>query len=53
MMTVMFVLIGDHTSLQVRQSNNACQAGDFEKAVSLYTEAIVLDKCNHILYSNR
>ena len=38
---------------QVRESNTACQAGDFEKAVGLYTEAIALDKCNHILYSNR
>ena len=39
--------------VQVRESNTACQAGDFEKAVGLYTEAIALDKCNHILYSNR
>ena len=37
----------------MRQSNTACQAGDFDKAVVLYTEAIALDKCNHILYSNR
>ena len=40
-------------NVKVRESNTACQAGDFEKAVSLYTEAIALDKCNHILYSNR
>ena len=38
---------------QVRQSNAACQSGDFEKAVSLYSEAIQLDPANHILYSNR
>ena len=38
---------------KVRQSNAACQAGDFETAVSLYSEAIALDKNNHILYSNR
>ena len=38
---------------KVRQSNAACQSGDFEKAVSLYTEAIQLDPANHILYSNR
>ena len=43
----------DDINVQVRESNTACQAGDFEKAVSLYTEAIALDKCNHILYSNR
>ncbi|CAL4128548.1 unnamed protein product, partial [Meganyctiphanes norvegica] len=38
---------------KVRQSNAACQAGDFETAVALYTEAIALDPQNHILYSNR
>lgn len=38
---------------KVRQSNAACQTGDFETAVSLYSEAIALDKNNHILYSNR
>ena len=38
---------------KVRQSNSACQTGDFEKAISLYTEAIHMDKNNHILYSNR
>jgi len=38
---------------KVRQSNSACQNGDFERAVGLYTEAIQLDPANHILYSNR
>ena len=38
---------------KVRQSNAACQAGDFETAVKLYGEAITLDPCNHILFSNR
>ena len=38
---------------KVRQSNAACQTGDFALAVSLYTEAIRLDPANHILYSNR
>jgi Flp pilus assembly protein TadD len=38
---------------KVRQSNNACQLGDFETAVRLYTEALALDPANHILYSNR
>jgi Flp pilus assembly protein TadD len=38
---------------KVRQSNAACQNGDFERAVALYTEAIQLDPANHILYSNR
>lgn len=38
---------------KVRQSNAACQTGDFEKAISLYSEAIAMDKNNHILYSNR
>ena len=38
---------------KVRQSNQACQSGDFEKAVGLYGEAIALDPCNHILFSNR
>ena len=38
---------------KVKLSNAACQSGDFEKAISLYTEAIKLDPANHILYSNR
>ena len=38
---------------KVRQSNAACQSGDFERAVALYTEAIQLDPANHILFSNR
>ena len=38
---------------KVRLSNAACQTGDFEKAISLYSEAIAMDKNNHILYSNR
>jgi tetratricopeptide (TPR) repeat protein len=38
---------------KVKLSNAACQNGDFEKAVSLYSEAIQLDPANHILYSNR
>ena len=38
---------------KVRQSNTACQAGNFELAVDLYTEAIGLEPNNHILYSNR
>ena len=38
---------------KVRQSNTACQSGDFERAVALYSEAIQLDPANHILYSNR
>ncbi|ALC48168.1 CG43163 [Drosophila busckii] len=38
---------------KVRQSNAACQAGDFATAVLLYTDALQLDPGNHILYSNR
>ena len=38
---------------KVKLSNAACQSGDFEKAIGLYTEAIQLDPNNHILYSNR
>ena len=38
---------------KVRQSNAACQTGDFERAIALYSEAINMDKNNHILYSNR
>lgn len=38
---------------KVRQSNAACQGGDYAKAVALYTDALQLDPTNHILYSNR
>ncbi|XP_068900354.1 tetratricopeptide repeat protein 28 isoform X3 [Tenebrio molitor] len=38
---------------EVRQSNTACQNGDFVTAVALYTDALQLDPTNHILYSNR
>ncbi|KAF5284646.1 hypothetical protein FQR65_LT13477 [Abscondita terminalis] len=38
---------------KVRQSNAACQSGDFGTAVALYTDALQLDPTNHILYSNR
>lgn len=38
---------------KVRQSNAACQSGDFITAVGLYTDALTLDPGNYILYSNR
>ncbi|XP_037036612.1 tetratricopeptide repeat protein 28 isoform X2 [Bradysia coprophila] len=38
---------------KVRQSNAACQNGDFNTAVLLYTDALSLDPGNHIIYSNR
>lgn len=38
---------------KVRQSNAACQNGDFNTAVALYTDALSLDPANHIIYSNR
>nr|XP_018917333.1 PREDICTED: tetratricopeptide repeat protein 28 [Bemisia tabaci] len=38
---------------KVKESNAACQNGDFATAVSLYRDAIQLDPTNHILYSNR
>ncbi|MBN3271950.1 TTC28 protein, partial [Polyodon spathula] len=38
---------------KVRQSNQACQKGDFHTAIRLYTEALEADPQNCILYSNR
>nr|XP_019949215.1 PREDICTED: tetratricopeptide repeat protein 28-like [Paralichthys olivaceus] len=38
---------------KVQQSNEACQRGDFEAAVHLYSEALRADPQNCILYSNR
>uniref|UniRef100_A0A673K3A1 Tetratricopeptide repeat protein 28 n=1 Tax=Sinocyclocheilus rhinocerous TaxID=307959 RepID=A0A673K3A1_9TELE len=38
---------------KVRQSNEACQLGDFQMAVKLYGEALRADPQNCILYSNR
>ena len=36
-----------------QQGNAAYNAGDFELAVVKFTEAIVADHYNHLLYSNR
>uniref|UniRef100_A0A0S7ENX4 TTC28 n=1 Tax=Poeciliopsis prolifica TaxID=188132 RepID=A0A0S7ENX4_9TELE len=38
---------------KVRQSNEACQRGDFREAVRLYGDALQADPQNCILYSNR
>uniref|UniRef100_A0A3B5MNP0 Uncharacterized protein n=1 Tax=Xiphophorus couchianus TaxID=32473 RepID=A0A3B5MNP0_9TELE len=38
---------------KVRQSNEACQRGDFQEAVCLYGDALQADPQNCILYSNR
>ncbi|XP_035854911.1 tetratricopeptide repeat protein 28-like [Sander lucioperca] len=38
---------------KVQQSNEACQRGDFQAAVYLYTDALQADPQNCILYSNR
>lgn len=38
---------------KAKQSNQACQKGDFDTAIKLYTEAIALSPGNHILFSNR
>lgn len=38
---------------KVRQSNAACESGDYAKAVASYKDALQLDPTNHILYSNR
>uniref|UniRef100_A0A671YF15 Tetratricopeptide repeat domain 28 n=1 Tax=Sparus aurata TaxID=8175 RepID=A0A671YF15_SPAAU len=38
---------------KVQQSNEACQRGDFQAAVHLYTNALQADPQNCILYSNR
>lgn len=38
---------------KVRQSNSACQSGDFKLAIQLYSEALGLDPANHVLHANR
>ncbi|XP_070619524.1 tetratricopeptide repeat protein 28 isoform X2 [Erythrolamprus reginae] len=38
---------------KVRQSNRACHAGDYHRAILLYGEALGVDPRNCILYSNR
>lgn len=38
---------------RVRQSNQACHDGDFQRAIALYGEALAVDPQNCILYSNR
>ena len=36
-----------------QKGNSALQEGRYEEAIRYYTEAIDLDKNNHVLYSNR
>jgi tetratricopeptide (TPR) repeat protein len=38
---------------KVRESNSACESGDYARAIQLYTEALRHYPNNHILYSNR
>jgi len=38
---------------KIRESSEAVNCNDFRRAVQLYTEAIVLDPSNHILFTNR
>eukprot|EP00079_Xenopus_tropicalis_P008757 XP_002932145.2 PREDICTED: tetratricopeptide repeat protein 28 isoform X1 [Xenopus tropicalis] len=38
---------------KVRHSNEACKNGDFQLAIDLYTETLLVDPQNCILYSNR
>lgn len=38
---------------KVRQSNAACQSGDFKNAVSLYSEALQISPGHPVLLSNR
>ncbi|XP_010788388.1 tetratricopeptide repeat protein 28-like [Notothenia coriiceps] len=38
---------------KVQQSNEACQRGDFQAAIHLYTNALQADPQNCILFSNR
>lgn len=35
------------------QGNKHLQMGEFTKAIEFYTEAIIIDPSNHVLYSNR
>lgn len=38
---------------KVRESNAACESGDYARAIHLYTEALRHYPNNHVLYSNR
>ncbi|KAL3858483.1 hypothetical protein ACJMK2_013072, partial [Sinanodonta woodiana] len=38
---------------KVLESDDAIKSGDFRRAIQAHTEAIALDPCNHILYTNR
>ncbi|GFN86493.1 tetratricopeptide repeat protein 28 [Plakobranchus ocellatus] len=38
---------------KLQESSEAIKAGNFRRAIQLYTESIVLDPENHILYTNR
>lgn len=38
---------------KVRESNAACESGDYARAIQLYSEALRHYPDNHILYSNR
>jgi tetratricopeptide (TPR) repeat protein len=42
-----------HANLLKDEGNAAFQAGDVQKAINLFTQAIQLDPDNHVFYSNR
>ncbi|XP_050428822.1 tetratricopeptide repeat protein 28 isoform X2 [Adelges cooleyi] len=44
---------GEDFMEKVRESNAACESGDYPRAIQLYTEALRHYPNNHILYSNR
>ncbi len=38
---------------KVESAARACSIGDFNRALQLYDDAIIIDPNNHIIYSNR
>ncbi|KYM78116.1 PREDICTED: stress-induced-phosphoprotein 1 [Atta cephalotes] len=46
-------MMSDQVALLKEKGNAALQTGNYDEAIRCYTDAIILDNNNHVLYSNR
>ena len=43
----------EHLRGKIQEANEACQSGEFEKAITLFSEIITIEPDNSIIYCNR